>query len=130
MHFTPQQLEAFKDPATYLKYRKELEGTFFRGFDGQLKDSEASKSAKENFLGSMKKRLGGDEQLLAKLVPEFAPNCRRLTPGPGYLEALTAPNLTLIQTPIERYGCLSQHRLPALQSDDILQVHSHRHNND
>lgn len=122
MYFTPEQLEAFEDPATYLKFRKELEGSFFRGFDGQLKESEASKSAKKNFLEAMSRRLAGDEELLAKLIPDFPPNCRRLTPGPGYLEALRAPNVTFVQTPIERYGsCRSERRLKC--PDFVLQIH-------
>jgi cation diffusion facilitator CzcD-associated flavoprotein CzcO len=33
----------------------------------------------------------------------FSPNCRRLTPGPGYLEALTEVNVNFIRTPIERF---------------------------
>lgn len=102
MLFTPSQHESFRNPSTYLQYRKELEATFFRGFEGQLKDSETSRNATRKFREAMKKRLGGDEELLAKLEPPFPPNCRRLTPGPGYLEALMASNLTLIQTPIER----------------------------
>lgn len=125
MNFTPEQLESFKDPASYLKYRKQLEGTFFRGFDGQLKDSEASKSAKNTFLEAMRNRLAGDEELLKKLLPDFPPNCRRLTPGPGYLEALRAPNLTLIQTPIERCDhCGSTRRLK--HALIMLQVHIFR----
>jgi hypothetical protein len=37
------------------------------------------------------------------IFPEFAPSCRRLTPGPGYLEALTKENVSYIRTPIERF---------------------------
>ena len=48
----------------------------------------------------MKRRLTDDPGLIDKLVPDFPPHCRRLTPGPGYLEALSKPNLTFIQTPI------------------------------
>lgn len=105
MQFTEEQLQAFKDLAAYLEYRKALEDNFFRGFDGQLKNSETSKNAKKKFLESMRQRLDGDEELVARLTPDFPPNCRRLTPGPGYLEALKAPNVNLIQTPIERYVC-------------------------
>lgn len=36
-------------------------------------------------------------------VPNFPPHCRRLTPGPGYLEALTKPNVTYITTPISHF---------------------------
>ncbi|KAK3656006.1 hypothetical protein LTR56_003137 [Elasticomyces elasticus] len=103
MYFTPEQLEAFKDPREHLKYRKELEGKFWRNFEAQLADSEVSKTAASAFMELMRKRLAGRPDLLDKLVPDFPPHCRRLTPGPGYLEALTSPNLTFIQTPIDHF---------------------------
>lgn len=95
---------AFEDAEKYLKYRKGLEDNFFRGFDGQLVDSESTKNAASNFTAAMRKRLtkAGRPELAESLIPDFPPHCRRLTPGPGYLEALAAENLTLIQTPIER----------------------------
>ncbi|KAK5676000.1 hypothetical protein LTS10_011289 [Elasticomyces elasticus] len=103
MYFTLEQLEAFKDPREHLKYRKELEGKFWRNFEAQLADSEVSKTAASAFMELMRKRLVGRPDLLDKLVPDFPPHCRRLTPGPGYLEALTSPNLTFIQTPIDHF---------------------------
>lgn len=69
MHFSPEQLESFKDPGVYLKYRKDLEGGFFRNFDSQLKDSEATKNTIKNFTDAMKKRLAGKPELLENLVP-------------------------------------------------------------
>ena len=36
-------------------------------------------------------------------MPDFSPNCRRLTPGPGYLEALTEDNVSFIRTPIQKF---------------------------
>ena len=102
MIISDEQRKSFEDPQTYLEYRKGLEDNFFRGFEGQLIDSDASKDATKNFIASMRKRLAAEPELLERLVPDFPPHCRRLTPGPGYLEALTAENLTFIQTPIER----------------------------
>jgi cation diffusion facilitator CzcD-associated flavoprotein CzcO len=34
------------------------------------------------------------------LLPDFPPLCKRLTPGPGYLEALTSDTVNVIPTPI------------------------------
>lgn len=51
----------------------------------------------------MAKRLQGKPELLDAIVPAFAPHCRRLTPGPGYLEALTKDNVSFIQTHIKRF---------------------------
>ncbi|KAK5126219.1 hypothetical protein LTR08_004772 [Meristemomyces frigidus] len=103
MYYTPEQLETFKDPVAFLKYRKDAEDGFWRNFAAQLADSEASKSSTKTFTDLMKKRLGDRPEMLAQLVPDFPPHCRRLTPGPGYLEALSKPNVTLIQSPIERF---------------------------
>ena len=103
MSFTPEQLDSFKDPKEHLRYRKELEGRFWRNFEAQLADSEVSRSSTRVFVNLMKKRLAGQPELLDKLVPDFPPHCRRLTPGPGYIEALQSPNLTFIQTPIDHF---------------------------
>ncbi|KAF2765584.1 FAD/NAD(P)-binding domain-containing protein [Teratosphaeria nubilosa] len=103
MPFGQEQLEEFKDPVKYLAYRKKVEDVFWRNFDAQIADSESSKQSTEKFKQLMKTCLTDDPSLLDKLVPDFPPHCRRLTPGPGYLEALTKPNLTFIQTPISHF---------------------------
>jgi hypothetical protein len=48
----------------------------------------------------MKQRLSRKPELLPTILPSFAVGCRRITPGPGYLEALTEPNVTVINDPI------------------------------
>ncbi|SMY20886.1 unnamed protein product [Zymoseptoria tritici ST99CH_1A5] len=103
MPISKDLLASFSDPSKYLQWRKELEDNFFRNFDGQVIDSEASRNARESFVETTRRRVNGDEDLLAKLIPDFPPNCRRLTPGPGYLEALTQSNLEYIQTPIKSF---------------------------
>jgi cation diffusion facilitator CzcD-associated flavoprotein CzcO len=87
----------------YLEYRKKLEGSFWRNFDAQLRDSEISKTSAQNFKELMRKRLADKPELLDQILPDFPPHCRRLTPGPGYLEALTKDNLDFIQTPISHF---------------------------
>lgn len=56
----------------------------------------------EFFYQNMKRRLAKDPKLLDDLVPPFPPACRRLTPGPGYLEALTDEKVDVIWTPIQK----------------------------
>jgi cation diffusion facilitator CzcD-associated flavoprotein CzcO len=48
----------------------------------------------------MKTRLAKKPELVDQLMPSFPPLCRRLTPGPGYLEALVEPNVDVISTEI------------------------------
>jgi len=46
--------------------------------------------------------LGGNEALCRALIPDFPLGCRRLTPAPGYLEALSQPNVELFSEGIRR----------------------------
>ncbi|KAI0291049.1 hypothetical protein B0F90DRAFT_1781331 [Multifurca ochricompacta] len=50
----------------------------------------------------MKRRHSARPELIEKIVSQFAVCCRRLTPGPGYLEALCTENTTLQTTPTAR----------------------------
>jgi hypothetical protein len=45
--------------------------------------------------------LNGDQTLIKALIPDFAVGCRRMTPGVGYLAALSKPNLEVVTTGIE-----------------------------
>lgn len=80
MLFSPEERASFQDSNAYLRYRKELEDNFFRGFDSQLIGSESSQNATKNFIEMMRKRLVSRPELLQNLIPDFAPHCRRLTP--------------------------------------------------
>jgi hypothetical protein len=48
----------------------------------------------------MKKRLANKPEIADFLIPSFAVGCRRLTPGPGYLEALIEDNVEFVSTKI------------------------------
>ncbi|KAF6793386.1 4-hydroxyacetophenone monooxygenase [Colletotrichum sojae] len=91
-----------EDPEAYLAYRKEMEGKYFRHFTGWLKGSSENEEAKENFRKFMNDRLAKKPELVDALIPDFSPHCRRLTPGPGYFEAITSEKTEYIQTRIKR----------------------------
>lgn len=40
----------------------------------------------------MAEKLGHDERLCKTLIPDWEVGCRRITPGPGYLESFLQPN--------------------------------------
>ncbi len=90
-------------PAEYLKFRKELEEKYWRRFASQIRASEKNSSLREDFIRTMAERLKRRPELLTSIVPDFSPHCRRLTPGPGYLEALCADNVDFIETPIKHF---------------------------
>lgn len=51
----------------------------------------------------MAERTKNKPELLEHRLPDLSPNCRRLTPGPSYLEALAQPNEDFIRTPISEF---------------------------
>lgn len=56
--------------------------------------------AQDLFAKSMSERLASRPDIFKTLLPSFAPGCRRLTPGRGYLEALCEPNVDFITSGI------------------------------
>ncbi|RDW77901.1 FAD protein [Coleophoma crateriformis] len=102
-YYAPELLKSFEDPKTYLLFRKELEDKFYRRFSTLFRDTEENEKLKEEFKALMAERLKKKPELLEHMIPDFSPNCRRLTPGPGYLEALTEDNVNYITTPIQRF---------------------------
>ncbi|ETI22260.1 hypothetical protein G647_06333 [Cladophialophora carrionii CBS 160.54] len=107
--FAPQwisedQRRQFRDdPEAYLRFRKELEDKYWRRFGSTFRGSKDNEDMRARFIQIMRERLARKPELLHRLIPDFSPNCRRLTPGPGYLEALAQDNVTLIQDPIRRF---------------------------
>ncbi|KAK4690528.1 hypothetical protein P7C71_g6283, partial [Lecanoromycetidae sp. Uapishka_2] len=85
-----------KDPVAYLAFRKKIEAELQSGHSVTMRGSEAQKMARDDFTQSMRSRLAQRPGVAEHLLPEFPPLCKRLTPGPGYLEALTADNVEVI----------------------------------
>lgn len=95
--------KSFEDPDVYLKFRKELEEKYWRRFGSFFKGNEENLEMQKNFIAMIKKRVAKKPDLLNDLLPDFSPNCRRLTPGPGYIEALTEDNVAYIKSPIKEF---------------------------
>lgn len=95
--------KARESPAEYVKFRKELESTLFSRFGGIFKHTDRNDEARKSITALMTKRLGTRDDLVDQIIPIFPPSCRRLTPGPGYLEALTADNVSYITDEIDHF---------------------------
>lgn len=83
-----------KDPAYFHQMRKTIEQEAGKKYMFALKNSPEQAIALEKFQKHMRDRLAARPDLYEAILPTFAPGCRRLTPGPGYLEALQEPNVT------------------------------------
>ncbi|KAJ5888558.1 hypothetical protein N7495_008599 [Penicillium taxi] len=101
--FSEEQLESFKDPDEYLKYRTEVERGYFQRFAAVFNDSPENQELREKWTKLMIERVADKPELADQILPDFPPNCRRPTPGPGYLEALTKDNVDYIRTHIKRF---------------------------
>lgn len=51
---------------------------------------------------SMKEKLKTKPEIYTSMCPDYPPACRRLTPGPGYLEALIEENVEFIGAGISK----------------------------
>ncbi|KAB8303281.1 hypothetical protein EYC80_004723 [Monilinia laxa] len=100
--FSIEQRKAFaNNPETLHSFRKSIEVASNSIHGLSLRDSELQKGAVLALHDKMKERLAKKPEILESLAPSFAVGCRRLTPGPGYLEALTAPNVDFISEKIK-----------------------------
>lgn len=90
-----------KHPERYMEFKRVLEHYAAKIYPITLQDTKEQIGAKSFFESKMRKELEGREDLSTPLIPKFAPGCRRLTPGPGYLDALKKDNVTFVTNPIE-----------------------------
>lgn len=97
-NFTSAQIQRFKDdPAFYDLFTRTLD------LDSNLKfalslveGSPQQQWAAQKCREYMTAMLGGDPALCAALIPQFPIGCRRLTPAPGYLEAVRDPKVEVV----------------------------------
>ncbi|KAK7214878.1 hypothetical protein V2G26_002881 [Clonostachys chloroleuca] len=102
--YSPEQKQKFKeDPTSFLKYCKEIESELNQRFKFILNGTAESNHSLKFSTEQMKKRLNGRTDLAEKLIPTtFNVGCRRPTPGNGFLEALTRPNVTTFTQNIKK----------------------------
>ncbi|KAJ5372949.1 hypothetical protein N7517_004955 [Penicillium concentricum] len=99
--FTTEDIESFKkDHQIYQNFRKDVELELQSIHGATLTGHPMQLGGQELFAENMKRRLANKPELIDELLPSFPPACRRLTPGPGYLEALTDDKVDLITSDI------------------------------
>lgn len=102
-HYTEDEKRTFREhPEELNKYRKRIQAGSNKAFDMFVKHSTAQEQARKATADMMKQKLGGNEDLAKKLIPKYEVGCRRATPGPGYLEAFTKDNVSLVTDSIDR----------------------------
>lgn len=101
--FTDEDKKKFaEDPAHFLDFRQKIEAEINSLFGMYQAGSEMNNKMRELITEEMHKRIGpGHEKLKEFIVPKWAPGCRRISPGDGYLEALVKPNVETVFGPIK-----------------------------
>ncbi|KAK0661784.1 putative sterigmatocystin biosynthesis monooxygenase stcW [Lasiodiplodia hormozganensis] len=98
--YTEEEKQTFKNqPGALLKHRKEMEDGLNKYFAVFKKGSAEQATFHAAITGLMRTRLASRPDLISALIPSWSAGCRRFTPGPGYLEALQAPNVHAILPP-------------------------------
>ncbi|KAK5046735.1 hypothetical protein LTR84_007496 [Exophiala bonariae] len=101
--FTPQQIQRFRDdPVYYKSFIKATEEQVNALFKVLVDNEGSARILTETLTENMSAALKHDQTLMKAIIPTFTAGCRRLTPGPGYLESLTEPNVRVVTDKIVR----------------------------
>ncbi|SPO01644.1 related to monooxigenase [Cephalotrichum gorgonifer] len=99
--YTEEERKKFRDPEYHLQHRKGIVSRTNKSFYIFMKGKNNEEGMKLA-AAQMAEKLGHDPVLCEKLIPKWELGCRRITPGPGYLESFTKPNCHLTNSPITR----------------------------
>ncbi|KAG4429161.1 hypothetical protein IFR05_015361 [Cadophora sp. M221] len=101
LKFSEERKKEFAtEPEKLLAFRKVIEEDGNTIHDVSFRGSAMQTGAVEAFRAMMSERLSKKPEILDALIPSFSVGCRRLTPGPGYLEALVEDNVEFISDAI------------------------------
>uniref|UniRef100_D8PMF7 FAD/NAD(P)-binding domain-containing protein n=1 Tax=Schizophyllum commune (strain H4-8 / FGSC 9210) TaxID=578458 RepID=D8PMF7_SCHCM len=100
--FTQADKERFQDPVQYMQFRRGMEMESNAAYAATLRGSEGQLVGRKELREIMERKLAKKPWIAKHLIPEFGLGCRRLTPGPGYLEALCEDNVDFVASPIKR----------------------------
>ncbi|KAL1676307.1 hypothetical protein EV122DRAFT_280182 [Schizophyllum commune] len=98
--FTEADKKRLRDPEEYLNFRRELESAISVAWVAKIRGSDAHVAGIRELQEATKRKLAKKPWIADSLIPDFSPGCRRLTPCPGYLEALCEDNVDFVSSPI------------------------------
>ncbi|KAL2421667.1 FAD-binding monooxygenase tazF [Exophiala dermatitidis] len=100
----PEEQRKFyrENPKQYQEYRHKIEGAMNKSQLVTFRGTEIQNLFWKMSDESMKEKLKKKPWIYESLRPNYPPGCRRLTPGPGYLEALVEDNVEFIGTGISK----------------------------
>lgn len=101
--YTEKEKQKFRDDNDYLlKYRSAVEKSVVGSFTMFFRGSQLNQAAKQMMQADMRQKLGKNEDLINRIIPDWSPGCRRLTPGEDYLESFSLPNVKPVHDAITK----------------------------
>lgn len=95
-HFTEAEIKEFENEEFYTKFRHAIEDDLNAVHGCTQRGHPIQQFAAAMFREGMLKKLAKKPWIAEHLIPDFPVACRRLTPGPGYLEALCEDNVDFV----------------------------------
>ncbi|PGH04287.1 hypothetical protein AJ79_07134 [Helicocarpus griseus UAMH5409] len=100
--YTDEEKENFRNDLGLLNaHRRAIAHAFNHFYEALIEGSDSNNKATDEARSLMLKLLNGDKKLADKIIPDWSLGCRRLTPGTGYLGAISQSNADLVTEPIE-----------------------------
>ncbi|KAI9148728.1 putative sterigmatocystin biosynthesis monooxygenase stcW [Paramyrothecium foliicola] len=97
--YTEEDKARFQDPELHLQHRKGIIARTNKSFY-LFRKGENNMAGMKLAAAQMAEKLNHNPVLCEKLIPKWELGCRRITPGPGYLESFLRPNCHLTDSPI------------------------------
>ncbi|KAF5549821.1 sterigmatocystin biosynthesis monooxygenase stcW [Fusarium mexicanum] len=101
--YSPDEIRNWEtDRESYLKYRRSIEHNINKNFGVLFSGTSEQANLRLLAQDSMTQRLKERPDIYEHLQPDFSPYCKRMSPGPGYLEALASPKVDTITSGIAK----------------------------
>ena len=97
-----EKAEYRKQPSTLSDSRRDLEEIINKGYLNIMRDSPSRASSTARLQELVQQKLQGKPGLFEAIRPEWPVGCKRLGASPGYLEALTQPNVDIVSIGVEK----------------------------
>ncbi|KAF4969353.1 hypothetical protein FSARC_3428 [Fusarium sarcochroum] len=103
LQYTEDEIKLWEtDREAYLEYRRAIEYDINKKFGVIFSGSKEQANLRSLAEESMRQRIKEKPEIYNHLLPDFSPYCKRMSPGPGYLEALASPKVNTITCGISK----------------------------
>lgn len=99
--FSDDEKARLKDPAFYAEFRRMVERDLGSVHYVTHRGSAMQTALRADVDATMRRKLERKPEIASTLIPAFPLGCKRLTPGPGYLDALVADNVNFVSDDLE-----------------------------